>query len=163
MSNNEPVLVQVNEFLVAGPSVRTINDDEFNPSKAKLPKLWDDFFSMDMKNHIPYDIPLSPTYGVYSNYASDASDFYTVTAGVNVNVQNGITTDSALNTVTIQSGNYLVFRDKGVIPEIVIRTWGRIWAYFTDSNAPQRSFATDFEMYLSADEIAIYIGINNLR
>ncbi|CEG57935.1 GyrI-like domain-containing protein [Legionella fallonii] len=158
MNENKPDLVQINEFLVAGLSVRTINSDEFNPGKAKLSKLWDDFFSTNMANSIPYRTPNSPIFGVYSNYSSDASDFYTVTAGVNISQEMG---DLEFNTVAIQSGDYLVFRDKGLIPEIVIRTWGRIWEYFADDNAPQRRFGTDFELYVSTDEIAIYIGINN--
>ncbi len=158
MNNNEPSLIKVNEFLVAGVSVRTINSDEFNSSKAKLPKLWNDFFSKDLVNKIPYGMPLSPVYGVYSNYVSDASDFYTVTAGVHVSQK---IANSTLNIITIQPGNYLVFRDKGPIPEIVIRTWGRIWTYFANTNVPQRCFGTDFEAYISSDEIAVYIGINN--
>ena len=45
------------------------------------------------------------------------------------------------------------------MPDCVIQTWGLIWAYFQDNPQVRRAFATDFEVYTSADSVAIYIGI----
>lgn len=156
MTHSEPELTEVDTFLVAGMSVRTINQDEFNPTQAKLPQLWNQFFSTGMAEKIPNKVPDSSIFGVYSNYASDATDFYTVTAGVSVD--SAIKT-SELNTVSIDSGHYLVFKDKGLMPDVIIRTWERIWIYFEGHNKPKRRFGSDFEVFLSSDEIAIYIGI----
>lgn len=45
-------------------------------------------------------------------------------------------------------GLYAVFRAHGATPEAVIAAWGRVWAYFADSNALyQRAYTWDFERY----------------
>ncbi|MCL9684759.1 GyrI-like domain-containing protein [Legionella maioricensis] len=154
----EPKLIEIDSFTVAGLSVRTINKDEFNPQTAKLPQLWNDFFSTGLAEKIPNRIPQTPVFGVYSNYALDAADFYTVTAGVRVSSE---VTDLKLNTITIQTGHYLVFKDKGPMPQVIIKTWERIWTYFESNHQHQRCFGTDFEVYPGSDEIAIHIGIIN--
>ncbi len=154
----KPKLIETDGFTVCGLSVRTINRDEFNPQTAKLPQLWGDFFSAGLAEQIPNRIPQTPVFGVYSHYASDAADFYTVTAGVRVSSE---VMDSKLNTITIQTGNYLVFTDKGAMPQVIIKTWERVWNYFASNHHHQRRFGTDFEAYPSSDEIAIYIGIIN--
>lgn len=158
MTYSQPNLTEVDSFTVTGLSVRTINQDEFNPVKAKLPHLWQEFFSTDMADKIPNRVPDSPIFGVYSNYVSDTADFYTVTAGVRV--APALKTPE-LNTVSIESGQYLVFKDKGLMPEVIIKTWERIWIYFEGHNTPKRRFGSDFEVFLNVDEIAIYIGIIN--
>lgn len=156
MDNTEPTLTEVDDFMVAGLSVRTINSDEFNKETAKLPQLWDNFFSSDMAAKAPNSVPGSPIFGVYSDYASDATDYYSVTAGVRINPGEG---SSDLRMVNIEKGHYLVFKDKGMMPQIIIKTWERIWIYFSGNSEYKRLFRTDFEAYLSLDEIAIYIGI----
>lgn len=93
-------------------------------------------------------------YGVYSDYESDTSSFYNLTIGVS---QENDTTD--LNEVTIKSGDYLVFRDSGPMPDTVINLWKQIWGYFDDGANHQRNFISDFEVYNGVNQIAIYIGI----
>ena len=154
----KPKMIEIDGFTVSGLSVCTINRDEFNPQTAKLPQLWRDFFSTGFAEKIPNRLPQSPVFGVYSNYASDATDFYTVTAGVSIS---SAVTDAKLNSINIQPGHYLVFKDKGDMPQVIIKTWERIWMYFESNPNHQRRFGTDFEVYQSADEIAIHIGIIN--
>ena len=117
--------------------------------------MWDDFYSAGL-TEIPHRLPQSPIFGVYSNYSSDATDFYTVTAGVRIKSE---VADSELNTINIQGGSYLVFEDTGMMPQVIIRTWERIWVYFETSCEYQRCFGTDFEVYQNSDEIAIHIGV----
>lgn len=156
MNNTEPTLVKVDSFLVAGLSVRTINKDEFNPQTAKLGVLWGDFFSSGLAGTIPNRIAQQPVYGVYSDYAVDADDFYTVTAGVAVSAKpEGLELVSKI----IQPGYYLKFTNQGAMPQAVIDTWKCIWTYFSDKSSYTRQYKTDFEAYLSAEEIAIYIGV----
>ena len=157
MINNKPELIEVNDFTVSGLSVRTINSDEFNQETAKLPQLWNEFFANGMADKISNRRPESPIFGVYSNYASNETDFYTVTAGVSIEPGE---INPELNVVNLEGGHYLVFKEKGMMPQIIINTWQRIWSYFADNVEYKRRFGTDFEAYLSSDEIAIYIGVS---
>ena len=155
-NNGEPKLVTVDGFNVAGLCVRTTNNDEFNPVTAKLPGLWQRFFSEDLINKIPNKISNSPILGVYSNYESDADGLYTLTAGVKTTCESSAL---PLRSITVLPGNYLVFENKGIMPNIVIETWEDIWRYFESHRNVIRCYKTDFELYLNDEGIAIYIGI----
>lgn len=144
--NNKPTLTQVDAFIVAGFCERTQNSDEFNPDTARIPKLWAHFWANNN--------PQSPVFGVYSAYETDEQGYYTITAGTKV-----CETDSSRHTIRIKAGYYLVFHGKGSMPIAVIETWQAIWQYFALSPTYQRTFDTDFEAYLNADEVAIYIGV----
>lgn len=78
---NEPKLVHVEEITVVGICVRTSNLDEFDPSMAKLGALWQRFRTENLPAHLSA-VPNPAVYGVYSDYESGASGYYTVTAGV---------------------------------------------------------------------------------
>lgn len=156
INNQEPRLIRIDNFYVAGLSVRTINRDEFNPATARLPALWQRFFTAGFVDNIPEQTPGSPIFGVYSDYESNATGHYTVTAGVKSELQS---TTPMHSTITIPSGDYLVFENQGMIPQIVVETWQRIWTYFESQEKYIRHFNTDFEMYKSDGHIAIYIGV----
>jgi predicted transcriptional regulator YdeE len=148
MSVIQPVLKHVDSFIVTGLTVRTKNNDEFNPETAKLPTLWQQFYSSN-------PTPNTTIFGVYSGYESDANGSYDVTAGTLNNNQ-----VAELSTAKINSGNYLVFQNKGAMPQTVIETWKRVWDYFTVDSPYQRCFMTDFEEYKNGDEVAIFIGVS---
>ncbi len=149
--STKPIVQYVEQFTVTGFCTRTQNSDEISPTTAKIPLLWKQFFSSDQaKNH-------AAIFGVYSDYESDANGFYTITAGVSLeNAQ------QMPHTVNIQSGNYLVFSNKGPMPTALIDTWKQIWSYFADAAPYQRSFISDFELYSGAEEVSIYIGIQSI-
>lgn len=153
----DPLEMVVEGFNVCGISVRTINTDEFNESTAKIGKLWEHFYSEAVVEQIPNRVPDSPYYGVYSHYDSDDTAYYTVTAGVKVNCKPSPLLD--LDTVSVPPGCYLVFSDKGSMPQVVVETWARIWSYFEEHQEYRRNFEADFEMYSADDDIAIYIGV----
>jgi len=47
------------------------------------------------------------------------------------------------------------------MPQAIIDVWGQVWAYFEDPSIDEkRAYETDFELYISADEAEIYIGVN---
>lgn len=144
--------------LVSGISVRTTNNDEFDPNTAKLSALWGQFFTEDLFNKIPNKSTDSPVYGVYSDYESNEKGAYQVTAGVAVD--NGLQ-DSEFTEVQVQAGEYLVFENSGELPQAVIDTWMQVWTFFEANPQIKRRFATDFELYLSDKDIAIYIGIEH--
>lgn len=143
----QPVIKHVDSFTVHGLTVRTQNSDEMQAKTAKLPKLWEEFYASNPS-------PEKVTYGIYSDYESDANGQYTVTVGVDPESQS-----STLQTVEINAGNYLVFQAKGPMPQTVINTWQHIWDYFNKDPKHKRCYRTDFEAYLGEDEVAIYIGI----
>ena len=138
---------------IAGIRVRTTNAAEFNPVTGKIAGLWGRFFSEGLFETLPGKLPDSPVYGVYSGYESDHMGAFDVTAGVAVT--------KLYSQLTLQAGDYLVFSATGPMPQTVLQTWGVVWQYFQSSPDVKRSYATDFETYLSADQVAIYIGVQS--
>ena len=142
-----PIMKHVDSFTVTGLTVRTQNSDEFNQETAKLPNLWQQFYASN-------PTPNTTIFGVYSGYESDANGLYNVIVGNSNDNQS-----DELSAVKINSGNYLIFQGKGSMPQTVIETWKRVWAYFSVESPYQRCFMTDFEEYKNSDEVAIYIGV----
>ena len=147
MPSVPPIQKYIEHFIVTGFSVRTQNCDEFNEKTAQLPRLWQKLYGSGLAGN-------DCVFGVYSDYESDANGFYTVTVGIQSNTEL-----TAVASVTIQTGNYLVFQGKGQMPFTVVETWKRIWDYFKTENKYQRNFNSDFEAYSGPDEVEIYIGI----
>ena len=100
MQPTSPTLKEIDQFLVTGFSARTKNSDELNQLTAKIPKLWQQFYTSDLAlNATPY--------GVYSDYASDAHGLYNVTAGIksdNPSVE--------FDTITRKIVNYVFFKKR---------------------------------------------------
>jgi len=134
---------------IYGLKVRTTNENEMDPKKAKIGALWGDFFQQILPG-VPEG---SKGYGVYANYESDAFGAFDVLAGTEVE-------NKDLESIEIEAGNYLCFETKGELPQAVIDTWGEIWNYFSDEKCQdKRIFRSDFELYLSQDKAEIYIGV----
>lgn len=142
-----PTLSYVERSIVTGFSVRTQNSDEFNEKKAKIPRLWQQFYNSDLVRD-------AHVLAVYSNYDSDENSFYTLTVGIASNEAK-----SQLSSATIEPGNYLVFQGQGSMPAVVIEIWQQIWRYFKANNQYQRNFISDFEVYTGSDKAMVYIGI----
>lgn len=149
MSSIPPILKYVESFTVTGLNVRTQNSDEFNEKTAKLPSLWQQFYSSDLAAN-------ANIFEVYSDYESDANGLYTVTVGIPDNSDH---TGAEFTSVKIPASNYLVFQGAGPMPSTVVETWKQIWDYFDAKSNYQRSFISDFEVYSGSDKVAIYIGI----
>ena len=149
MTSLPPTLKYIEGFTVTGIKTRTQNSDEFDEKSAKLPNLWQQFYSSDLAAN-------ATIFGVYSDYESDANGLYTVTAGVTFDKE-----PSKFDTVKVQAGNYLVFQGFGPMPRTVIETWGEIWEYLARENQYQRNFISDFEAYHGAEEVTIFIGIKH--
>ena len=153
MENITPTLTQVKSFCVNGMKTRTKNMDECNPQTAKIPTLWQ-LYTAELPKLISDKI--NPTlYGVYSDYASDANDYYTLTVGITTKTKPVPLMDS----VTICAGDYLIFTHQGEMPQAVIQLWQSIWSYFSEQPDYLRAYKTDFEVYRGADEVDIYIGV----
>lgn len=147
MSSIQPTLKYIEGFTVMGLSTKTQNTDEFNEKKAKLPSLWQRFYSSTLAGNVNI-------FAVYSDYESDTNGLYLVTVGIT-----GKSEQTEFGSVKIKEGIYLVFQGAGSMPLAVVETWKRIWEYFETNNKYQRNFISDFEAYTNPDEVAIYIGI----
>ena len=147
---------KISAFTVSGITVRTRNQDEADPSKAKLSAHWGNFFSSGIAEKIPHRLQDSPVYGMYSNYESDFNGHYDVTAGVAVSAPS-----DEFKTITVPEGTYMVFESKGAMPQVVIEVWTKIWQFFQENPHIKRKYITDFETYLGNEEISVAIGIED--
>lgn len=143
----QPIVKKVERFTVTGFNVRTKNSDEFNEKTAKIPSLWQQFYTSELA------VNTINIFGVYSNYDSDANGAYIVTVGIPDR------TETKLNSVTIQTGNYLVFQGTGPMPATVVETWKQVWRFFENNPKHRRNFISDFEDYSGPDQVTIYIGL----
>ncbi|WED44569.1 GyrI-like domain-containing protein [Legionella cardiaca] len=156
MSFLEPRLVQIQNFTVAGISTRTNNQNEFDLKTAKLPTLWNKFYAQDIPSQFS-SYKLNPSiFGVYSDYESDVTGSYTVTAGLEISDE---MPPPQFTTIAVQSGNYLLFENQGPQPQTIIQTWQQVWDYFSSQSQFTRKYDTDFEVYRNSHECAVYIGI----
>ena len=142
--------VQVEEFQVTGIKVRTQNADEMNADSAKIGTLWQGFSSQVA----PKLADNAKVYGVYCQYESDANGAFDVYAAADK-----LTDTDAFESQTIQAGEYMVFSQKGDMPQAVIDAWVEIWQYFSELPERERAYTTDFEYYKSDDEVEVYIAL----
>jgi len=95
-------------------------------------------------------------YGVYHNYESDAHGGFDVLVGADT-----LRVADEMKSVTLEAGKYLMFPGKGELPQAIIDTWMKVWAYFEDPSIDERrSYETDFELYKSENEVEMYIGVH---
>lgn len=142
---------------IIGLSTRTNNQKESSASSGNIMKLWNSFFKNNVLNDIKRKKKDFFIYGVYSNYEADFKGDYDFYAGVEAQ-HNKI----HFAEVTIEAGEYLVFKNTGGSSQVLFETWKAIWDYFEDkSNKEQRKYITDFEQYnpKKQDSIEIYISI----
>lgn len=149
-----PTLVHIDSFIISGIKTRTDNNNELVPAQAKLPLLWGNFFNQNVPGKIKDKVEQSPVYGVYTNYDSDQRSTFDVIAGVKTTAA----PKKEFVSTEIQGGNYLVFENKGQIPQIVMKTWLNVWNYFDEPQSITRLYTTDFEVY-GKESVAIYIAV----
>ncbi len=148
-------IVEIEEKIIYGISIRTTNSNEMSPETAQIGKAWkqfDDEIAVDYQGG-------ERVYGVYYNYESDVNGEFNVLAGYERE------TDS-LDTSVIKNGKYLIFEASAKSPDdngriqAVIEAWGKIWEYFSNANSEyKRAFITDFEYYKNQTQINIYISV----
>lgn len=146
--------IDFSSIFVKGFQVRTKNTNEMNVETQKIAPLWGKFYAELM----PTLKEGATVYAVYHNYESDAMGEFAVLVGADV-----MNLTAKMKEVTLEAGKYLMFPVKGELAQAIIETWAKVWAYFEDESIDERrSFKTDFEKYISADEAEIYIGVNYL-
>ena len=143
--------VNITEKIIAGICINTNN----KKAKDSISKLWNEFFSNNIVSKIEHKKSDSFIYGLYSDYESDMNGNYTVTAGVEINRKDM----KKYNTVLIKKGKYILFEQEGQMPDIIVDTWIKIWAYFEEHKDIKRKYISDFELYEGDKGIKIYIGV----
>jgi predicted transcriptional regulator YdeE len=137
---NHPELYVLREPVkVVGLSVRTTNADEAQPAHAKIPALWHRFY------HEGHSAAVAgPVYGVYTEYATDASGPYTLVVGA---ASDAPSPAPPFVGVQIPAGRYLAFTSQGDVPAAVVAGWQGVWEYFGRPDSPRRAYTVDFELY----------------
>lgn len=151
-----PKEIIIERFLLGGISTKTSNKNEENFDTAKIPVLWNDFFCKNIFENIPLKKEKSKIIAAYTNYKSDHNDEYKLIIGTEVLEKN---TNAKFDYHNTESGKYLSFNIQGKFPEAIISGWKDVWAYFDNNNEIQRAYTTDFEEYLSENEVNIKISI----
>jgi len=153
----EPKFLTQPEMKFTGIEVRTTNQEEMDPSTAKIPSLWERFFMEKIGENILNKKPDSPIFGIYTKYESDNSGPYSLIIGVEVNDIEP--TPSGMIGLTIPPGQFMVFTAQGPMPNTLIDTWIYIWEYFTKETSHKRLYTADYEVHHGNDKVDIYIAV----
>ena len=153
----DPKVVEIDSFKIAGITTRTTNGAEANPSQAKIPSLWRQFYAELIGDRVDRQPAGPEVYGVYWDYESDASGAYNVTVGAPV--AEAYQADEELSELRIESGLYLAFHAVGASQETVPTLWGRVWKYFSRPRRHKRRYTTDFERYEGPEAVTIFIAV----
>lgn len=147
--------VDLKEKKVVGLSARTNNG---SPDMAKvIGGLWEDFYGKGIYSAIE-DKSNEKALGIYTDYAGNEMDDYSVVVGCESESVKRIPEGAAART--IPAGTYAKFIVKGHMQKAVAEFWQELW----NMDLP-RSFVCDFEEYQNSDmengEIHIYIGLKD--
>ena len=143
-----------------GISARTTNNAEISHDTAKLGRLWQKFY----QNHMKSLSEGEDIYGVFHNYESDdLVGAFDVVASWKAD-SDDTTNASDVVTVSIPAGKYLVFSEKGNMPNTVMNAWEKAWEYFNNPSCEHtRTYKVDFERYIEGNleygQVELYIGI----
>jgi predicted transcriptional regulator YdeE len=154
-----PKVVTKDGIKLIGLETRTINRQEMDPAKAKIPNLWERFFAEEMAAKIPNQVSPGQLLGTYTHYESDHTGEYSLVVAAEVG--NLDIVPEGMTGLTIPPTKYLVFPVGGEMPTALAEAWGYIWNYFGNGAAYKRAYTVDFELYdaNSPTKVDIYIAI----
>ena len=125
-------------FTVVGITTKTSNKD--GQATADINALWQRFFEEAVGEAIPAKDG-EAIYAIYHSYEGDHEKPYSLTIGCRVKSDDFALVEG-LDSVFVESGDYMVFAAQGEQPKALIETWQSIWK--TDL---KRAFKTDVEIY----------------
>ena len=144
---------------IVGLAIRTTNAAEFDPSSAKIPKLWERFGTERWAERLEEVGAFGPTTAVYSAYESDVTGSYQLLVGRQVRDSSPVS--APLQVVSTSQGSYLAFRCSGPLPQAVMDGWRDVWTYFASANVPARAYTSDFELYPDAAPVEIWVAVRD--
>ncbi|NOK58852.1 MAG: AraC family transcriptional regulator [Chloroflexi bacterium AL-W] len=153
-----PYLESVAAVSLVGIGTRTTNDDEANSETARIPTVYQQFFSQRVGESIPKRSDPTSLYAVSTNYESNyqgACDFVLCQKGSTTILSEGLT------GIADSTGQYMVFEASGEMPQTVVATWQTIWGYFDERISYRRLYTLDFEWYdqTQSNKVKIYIAV----
>lgn len=141
----EPRLVRLEEFTIAGISARTTNARELSGSGV-ISGLWNRYFSENIAKQLAQHSLSQKIYSVYAEYENGAIGEYTSLIGNRVADKSAIASPS-ITTITLPAAQYAVFTSRrGPLSEVVAEAWQFIWSWSMNSEL-SRTFTGDFEHY----------------
>lgn len=140
------ITTELPKILLVGITARTNNAAEMNPATAKIGATMQRFFAENLPTKIAHHKNRERIFSVYTNYASDFTGDYTYFIGQEVTSLDNV--DANLETITIPAQSYAKFTSApGVIPNVVINMWQRIWQMTPIDLGGDRAYQADFEIY----------------
>jgi predicted transcriptional regulator YdeE len=159
--------VKLREIKLVGISVRTKNQDEFNPETAKIGKTFGQFLSQNLGEKIQNRKNPGVLFSVYTNFESNEHGEYTYFLGEEVTHFDDLSIlNNGLKSLTISAAKYQKFTtESGQLPGVVVNAWMEIWKMSPKDFIGERAYQADFEIYdhramnpLDA-VVDIYIGV----
>jgi len=147
--------IELNEFYVAGISVRTINQN--GQAGKDIKALWGRFVTENVFGSLE-DKVSGDIYCVYTEYETDYTDYYTAVLGCKVKSLTQI--PDGFTGVTIAGGTYIVYSLEGKCPQNVLNAWQDVW-----NSDVERKYTTDFDVYtpnvksFEDSEVKIFLAI----
>lgn len=152
------------EMKLVGISVRTNNNNEMDPEKAKISPLLMQFWSENVSGQIKDTLNPELIYAVYTEYESDEHGAYTYFLGKEVSSFDDVSDN--LKALEISASQYCKLTTQtGKMPEILTQAWKTIWTMSSDDFGGKRTYQADFEIYdmntfdMNNASLDIYIGI----
>ncbi len=158
------ITTQLSEIKLVGITARTNNAAEMNPAIAKIGATIQQYFHNAIPGKILHRKKSWTTYCVYTDYESDLTGDYTYFIGEEVTSFDNQLAD--LSQLIIPAQQYKKFTDgPGVMPEVCINMWQKIWQMTPEELGSEREYLADFEVYderaqdPQSTTLDIYIGV----
>jgi len=155
---------QLPEIKLVGIKCRTNNLSEHDPTNAKIGATIQKYFQTSVAEKIANRLNPHTTYCVYSEYDSDHNGDYTYFVGEEVAASSDI--PQGMFELIIPSQHYIKFTNgPGVMPDVCISLWQKIWSMTAKDFGGARSYLADFEIYdfRAADPnntvLDVYVGV----
>lgn len=163
----EKTVLQLPEIKLVGIATRTSNAREMNPDTAQIPTMIQRYDGSGVAENTPHRKKPDVVFCVYTEYESDLNGEYTYFVGEQVTAFDE-DLPKGFRSLTIAPQTYVKFTTQpGVMPQVVIDAWQKIWQMSPQHLTGNRSYIADFEIY---DERArdpnntvldLYVGVSN--
>jgi len=138
-------IIQLPDIKLVGISIRTNNAAETNLDTAKIGLMVQRFFDKKIQEKINDRKNPGRIFSCYTNYDSDVNGDYTYFIGEEVSSLENI--NNELVALTIPAETYAKFFDTGIMPNVLIEMWKKIWVMNSQELGGERSYVTDFEIF----------------
>lgn len=139
-------IIQLSEIKLVGITARTNLTNEMNPLTAKIGTTVQQYFREAFPEKISHRKKPGITLCVYTEYESDYTGDYTFFIGEEVTSFEDLPQGS--RSLTIQPQTYTLFTtEPGVMPQVVIEAWQKIWQMTPMELEGKRAYRADFELY----------------